>query len=157
MEYFYNSLYERRLSLLHSKESEHEIMHKLFSVALPELRPQSVSHFLTILRDKRIKNLRERINEATQTGEEIDSDFGRQMLLAARKAEVPVKKAHTVIKWVGRVMSQIPIPGANLPFIVAEDIAETFATKSLTQQYQWLYCLLDAKEKHPTLAETALS
>ncbi len=154
MNNFYRTLYERRLYSPESTATQQSVK-SLFTLSLPELRPKSVAHFLTILRDPRLKQVREKIYELSSTGQAIDIDLGKQVLIAARRAEVPVGKIKKVTTWAGRLVSLLP--GASIPSMVVEDATVAFTKHKMLKDYEWFYCLWDAEERHSKSARRQTS
>jgi hypothetical protein len=130
------------------RESDEDVdvgkVRELFQLSLPELRPTSVSHFMKLVRDRRLVEFRNRIRLAAQHGEVLDAAFACAALVAANDAKVRFERAKTVTTWVGRGLSLIP--GASVAVILGEEVAGQLLARKRLKEYEWLYCLLDAHD-----------
>jgi hypothetical protein len=114
---------------------------ELFTIALPELIPNTPQGVVKLLRDRRVTDVRKTIEEAVVDGKQFTPEWGKEIKSAAIDAQIRAARARNFISWIGRAISLIP--GLNLPSILAEEAAGIVSSRRTVQKYRWLYSLVE--------------
>lgn len=146
---FYKAKYDATLrSLSPTEERSHATVAKaqeLFSVLLPQLRPKTVTQIVTLLKDRRIKDIRKFIAEAVDQGKPFTRERGEQILIAASQAQLRVEKVRRFTSWVCGASSFVPF--LNYVTAPASELTNVIVSHRAQRKYKWLYALLHASEK----------
>jgi hypothetical protein len=147
-ETFYKSQLEKRAEPVRVQQEVAKV-EELFSLALPNLRPETAAHLLRLLKDEKLKHFRERIREAVECGEKLDKDFGLRALERAEAANIDYIDS----SWYGIMASRASVIVPWVPAIITQGVQEvinhvaTGKAKSERKNYSWVYCLVKAADK----------
>ena len=145
MERFYQAKYDSTLRSVNPKMTRQQQLllraRQLFTVALPGLRPSTPQQAITLLTDKRVRDVRQMLEEAVGEGRTLTESWGQEALIAAQQAQIKLEKKRTVTGWVARAVSFIPLMSG--PAIAGEELADAVHRRT-TKKYRWLYALIEA-------------
>jgi hypothetical protein len=140
------------------KKVTHEMIDQaktLFTVAIPELRPSSVTEFVRFVKKGgAVRSLREAMREAAETGTTIDPKWAIALRDQANKAQLTARKRSRIISLVGLLSLAFPwLPIANEVIKAAgetvghmsQDLAGHFSHPKSLHHYKWYFALLQAK------------
>jgi hypothetical protein len=134
-----------------------ENLKTIFSVALSKLEPSNVQSFLRVVRDKRMKELRDVVQVCGQEGADFDYEFLQKIIIELGARRPRVGRANTIINAIGWAAGVIPtVLGApmltNLASGVAitgsQEVAARAADSIFDRKYQWILCLIEESIKN---------
>jgi len=133
------------------------VLESLFSIALPELRPNNVKQFVKFVKNKSaVASLREQIMELMGNGSTISDKLGDKIRNEANLAQLSARKNARIISFIGSfvglsataslvepLIEEIGDAVAQIGIGVSEEIGSTKVSKVSTKKYAWYYALLN--------------
>jgi len=149
---FYRTKFLRSASAAYATSAKQQKIRELFEIAAPDYSPKSAREFMALCKDKRIKNLRDLIQRATNGDELLDRAFFESSLLEVFNAERRVEgmRKRTAL-YTAPLTLALAMCGFHGSDIVREAVVtgvEKLARRSMLKNYQWLLLLID-RQKHP--------
>jgi hypothetical protein len=126
-------------------EKAAEASRQLFEISFPELAVTSPRHLISILRHKRVNELRTLVQEAADGRTVFDEDFARSVFREVIGTERTMARRRRIMSYVTAPLGFIPVVG-NVAQIAVQEIADTVLQNRLTKKYRWFYMLSDLAE-----------
>jgi hypothetical protein len=122
-------------------------MDKLFSVTFPEFEPATASHFVRILKDKRVTELRAMVDSAVRGDIVFDRDFAVATLRQALAAERKLARFRNITSYATLPLSYVhPLLGTPLAKIT-EHVTDAIHDRAKNPALDWFYLISDAAEQ----------
>lgn len=116
---------------------------QFFNVAFPAYRPGTIEQFAKIRGDRRIRELRDTINAAAESGELMDPAYPQRTLEQVLRIERRISKMRQISGWVSAVVGSIPVPGAGpVSTLIAEGVSAVVERK-MKKPLGWFYVVSD--------------
>ena len=147
----YEPLYRRKFLSIGITETHHDKQirkaNQLFTVAFPEFSSWTATSILRALRDPRIVDLRQLVNQAATADTEFDGDYARRVLAEVLEAEHSVGRMNRRVSLITSPLGYIPVVGTPLQMGVAE-IAGRVVERKAKQPFRWYYLISDFGRSH---------
>jgi hypothetical protein len=130
--------------------AEAEASRQLFSIAFPEFAIESSEQLVTLLKDRRIGELRNLISEASTGAVVFDEAFARSVLHEVFGIERKLAKERRLVGYLTLPVSFIPLVGTFAQLLVQE-AGDALLERRLTKPYRWFYLLSDLGRADPYL------
>jgi hypothetical protein len=146
----YAPFYRTKFLAVGREDVEHqqvssEAVHTLFRLAFPDFAIHDARSFIKIVKDKRIVNLRAKIQDAVDGKVQFDQDFARTTLLDVLNLERRSAQYRHVTFFLTLPLHFIPLVGAAV-HKVAEEAVDSVLERKLRRPNQWFYLLSDISE-----------
>jgi hypothetical protein len=133
----------------------------LFTVALPQLKPNSADEVIRFLRAKAaVKSLRDEVHRAIYEGAAFDGRWADKLRDDAAFAQMTYRKRQHVFHWISRVVSFAPGVGSalgaaleKLPEMAEiavqglELVGDKAIERNSLSRYQWYYTMVEIKRE----------
>jgi hypothetical protein len=114
-----------------------------FRVAFHRYRPDNVRDLERLRRDKRVRQLRDVIVTASETGEVMDPQYPQRVLEGVLKIEKRIGRIRQISGWISSAIGCIPIPLLGLGATAAAEVISRQVETSLRRKWNWFYLISD--------------
>jgi hypothetical protein len=122
--------------------AEADASHQLFELAFPEFAIDSPQQLLKVLQDRRVRELRSLIKQASTGSVVFDEAFARAVFGEVLGVEWRLAKKRRLLGYLTLPISFIPFVGTYAQ-LLAQEVAGTVLERRLTKPYRWFYLLSD--------------
>lgn len=119
-----------------------EALKRLFSVSFPEFSIEDPKVLLRILGDRRIKELRQLVDESLEGKVIFDENFAKRTLFEVIEVERKTTKYRNITSYLTMPLGLIPVVG-DVVQKAAEELTGAVIGNKISQKYQWFYMLND--------------
>ncbi len=137
---FYRAKSLSDVQLANPAQRKLEEVRRLFDVSFPELRINNAKGLIKILKDKRIRELRELIDSAVRGEVVFDKEYANRILFDVINIEQRLSRIRNIVSYATLPIGLLPIVGAIAPKIV-EEVAGKLVETKLKKGYQWFYLI----------------
>lgn len=123
-------------------EKEKENVKKLFDISFPEFSNWNPKNVIKALKDSRIKELRNLIDDACSGKVEFDEKFANRVLSEVFKIESKLVKLRSIVSYITSPIGFIPTIGTPIQKAAEEAIILPIQ-KNKRQEYKWFYMISD--------------
>lgn len=124
-------------------------LRKIFELTFPELGEMDTHEVLKILKDKRIRRLREMVSSVLENDEDIDPEFVVRVLREVIGDERRAKKLSKIVSYATLPLGLIPMAGTPLQK-AAEEAADFAFSKVKEPKHSWYFMVNEVLAKrHP--------
>ena len=113
---------------------------KLFEVAFPEFQSWGTKDIIRALKDKRIRELRNLVQDAVEGKVTFDQEFAHRILLEVLKTEQKINGVRNIVSYLTIPLSFVPWIGTPLEKGADELIGRVVEHK-MKKKYQWFYLI----------------
>ncbi len=148
---YYKMLLPIAAEIADEKKEKYTVAQKFFTIAFPTYKPQSPSRWIKLLRHKHVCKLRDKIDETTRLGINIDPRFAQECLKNLIKTNQDIERLKKINGWISIPTSFIGgiaggaiggftggILGSLTPALAVEYINKIKSQKMM-REHDWLY------------------
>jgi hypothetical protein len=128
-------------------EKEIQAIHRLFDLSFPEFEIAAPADLIKILRDRRLIELRQLVEEAVEGKVVFDAQFARRILREVLQTERKINRYRNIISYLTLPIDLLNfLPGVG--GLVQKGVEELagFAIERRLQKHRWFYLLSDISE-----------
>lgn len=129
-------------------EREIESVKRLFEVSFPEFSFWDPHRVIRALKDKRIRDLRQLVDDSAKGKVDFDREFANRVLLEVFAIERSVAKFRSVVSYITQPLGIIPYAGAVVQK-AAEEMVGAFVENRRKQNFRWFYLISELAAKSP--------
>lgn len=119
----------------------------LFEVSFPEFAISDGATLLRILKDKRVVELRQLVEEAAEGKIDFNLDFAKNVLSEVFQAEKELTRVRKITSYLTLPLDLIPIPFAStIAQLGIEEGVDYLAEKHWKHKHKWFYMLSDISD-----------
>jgi hypothetical protein len=128
-------------------------MNQLFDIAFPDFRIWDTHSLLKALKDKRIRDLRQLVDEAVRGKVEFNEKFARRALAEVFKRDMKLQRFRKVVSYITMPLGLIPYAG-TLVQKGAEESAVYLQERRLKKEFRWFYLISELGSQAPPEGST---
>lgn len=114
-----------------------------FSVAFPQYRPETANEFKRLRKDKRLRQLRTEIEDASKSGDVLDPHYPQRVLGQVLRVERKVGRARQISGWISSAINSVPLPGVSLASAALTELVSSSVERRLRRPWNWFYLISD--------------
>jgi hypothetical protein len=140
---------EKFLSIEHEQLPTHREIEKidqLFKISFPEFAFWNTKSILKAMKDKRIQDLRNLVNEATIQSTPFDREFANKVLREVLQLEMRISRIRNIASYITLPIGFIPWIGTIVQK-GTEEIIGAITKGKIRKEYRWFYLISDISTK----------
>ena len=143
---FYRAKFLRGASARRDAGAKIHEVNKLFSVSFPEFTFWKPATIIRALKDPRIQQLRQLVDDAVAGKIQFDREFAVRTLTEVLKAEWSIGKMRNLVSYATLPLDLIPVIGMPIQKATEEAIVRGIARKK-KKDYRWFYLISELAER----------